>query len=144
MKSVCHYCKDKRLAEQSNNLCMDCLNAIVSQYAKLKPAQDHYLETLLMGLKPEPLEKLYIKALYMSHLDYCQRIIQFHEKGRDNGQPRIKTVKDRVSGDSRADADRGRGSPHIRHNTRHLSRNQTQKRNIISAHHKDQGAVSRG
>ena len=29
MKAVCHYCKDKKLAEQSKNLCVDCFNAIV-------------------------------------------------------------------------------------------------------------------
>ena len=100
MKAVCHFCKDKNLAEQSNNLCVGCFNAIVKFYAGQGNAQDHYLETLLMGLKPEPLEKLYNKARYMSHLDYCQKIIQFYEKGRDDGQPRIKTVKDRVPGNS--------------------------------------------
>ena len=92
MKAVCHYCKDKNLAEQSNNLCIQCFNAIVGHYAQQKPAQDRYLETLLIGLKPEPLHKLYIKARYMSNLDYCQKIIQFFEKGRERGQSRTQTA----------------------------------------------------
>ena len=74
----CHFCKDNNLAEQSNNLCIECFNAIVIHYAQQKPAQDNYLETMLIGLKPEPLQKLYIKAKYMSHLDYCQEIIKFY------------------------------------------------------------------
>ena len=36
MKSECHYCKDKELAEQSNNLCVECFNAIVTNYAARK------------------------------------------------------------------------------------------------------------
>ena len=36
MKAVCHYCKDKELAEQSNNLCVDCFNWIVMHYAQQK------------------------------------------------------------------------------------------------------------
>ncbi len=100
---TCHYCKDKRLAEQSNNLCVYCFNAIVKFYAAGGKAQDYYLETLLLGLKPESLEKLYIKARYMSNLDYCQKTIQYYQKGRDDGQPRIKTIKNRLSGDSRTD-----------------------------------------
>ncbi len=76
MKAVCHYCKDKKLAEQSNNLCVDCFNAIVTHYAQQNPAQNHYLETLLMGLKPEPLQKLYTKALTKPYLEYCENIIK--------------------------------------------------------------------
>jgi len=142
MKAVCHYCKDKELAEQSNNLCIDCFNAIVTHYARQKPAQSHYLETLLIGLKSEPLHRLYIKALYMSNLDYCQSIIQFYEKGRDNGQPRIETAKDRLPGNSRANTNRRGSSTHIRNNTRHISRDQTQKRDIIQADYQVEGAVS--
>ncbi len=130
---TCHYCKDKNLAEQSNNLCIDCFNAIVTHYAQQQPAQDHYLETLLMGLKPKPLQKLYTKALTKPHLDYCESIIQFYEKGRNDGQPRIKTAKDRVSGDSRANINRARRRSYSRHNEKHLSRNQTKKRDLVSA-----------
>jgi hypothetical protein len=133
MKAVCHYCKDKKVAEQSNNLCVECFNAIVTHYAQQKPAQDHYLETLLMGLKPEPLQKLYTKALTKPYLDYCESVIQFYEKGRNDGQPRIKTAKDRISGDSRTNTNRRGSSPHIRNNTQHISRDQTQKRDIIQA-----------
>jgi hypothetical protein len=134
MKAVCHhYCKDKELAEQSNNLCVECFNVIVTNYAERKPAQEHYLETLLMGLKPEPSEKLYAKALYMSHLDYCERIIQFYREVRQNGEPRDKTVKDRLPGDSRANINRARGRSYSRHNEKHISRNQTKKRDLVSA-----------
>ena len=133
MKAVCHYCKDKELAEQSNNLCIECFNAIVTHYAQQKPAQNHYLETLLMGLKPEPLEKLYNKARYMSHLDYCQKIIQFYDKGRDDGQPRIKTAKDQLPNDSRADLNGRRSSSYLRRDTKRLGRDQTQKRDFIQA-----------
>ena len=88
MKAVCQYCKDDNLAQQSINTCVECFNAIVAHYAQRKQAQDQYLETLLMGLKPEPLQNLYIKALYMSHLEYCQSIIRFVEKDRDYGRSR--------------------------------------------------------
>ncbi len=50
----CHLCKYKKLAEQSNNLCVECFNVAAVHFAQQKPAQAHYLETLLMGLKPEP------------------------------------------------------------------------------------------
>jgi len=148
MKAVCHYCKDKKLAEQSNNLCVDCFNQIVTHCAQQKPAQNHYLETLLMGLKPEPLKKLYIKALCIKDLkmtppDHFESIFQFYEKGRDDGQPRIKTVKDRIPSDSRTDINRRRRSSHIRDNTRHISRGQTQKRDFIQADYEDQSVVSR-
>jgi hypothetical protein len=133
MKAECHYCKAKELAEQSNNLCVECFNAIVTNYAQRKPAKDHYLETLLIGLKPEPLEKLYIKVLYMSHLDYCERIIQFYKEVRQSGQPRIKTVKDRIPGNSRANTNRGRSSSYSRDNQRFPIRNQTKKRDLVSA-----------
>jgi hypothetical protein len=105
MKSVCHYCKDKKLAEQSNNLCVGCFNAIVGHYAQQKPAQDHYFETLLIGLKPEPLHKLYIKALYMSHLDYCQKIIQFYKEGKEHGKIRRRDAGKHFNrrGDLKAD-----------------------------------------
>ena len=75
------------------------------QYANRKKVQDHYLETLLMGLKPEPLEKLYIKARYMSHLDYCQKIIQFYEKGEEHGKIRRRDTGKHFNrrGDSKAD-----------------------------------------
>lgn len=132
MKAVCHYCKDKELAEQSNNLCVECFNVIVTNFAQRKPAQEHYLETLLMGLKPEPLQKLYVKALTKPHLDYCESIIQFCEKGRDDGQPRIETIKDRLSGDRRADLNRARSRSYSRHYEKHLGRNQTKKRDLIS------------
>jgi len=87
MKAVCHYCKGKRLTDQSNNLCVECFNAIVLHYAENKPVRDHYLETLLMGLKREPLEKLYFKAHYVRavYIDelkkkspgYLENIIEF-------------------------------------------------------------------
>ena len=133
MKAACHYCKDKKLAEQSNNLCVECFNAIVKFYSAQGKAQNHYLETLLMGLKPEPLQKLYTKALTKPYLDYCESIIQFYEKGRNDGQPRIKTAKDRISGDSRANINRARRRSYSRHNEKHLSRNQTKKRDLVSA-----------
>ena len=130
--TACHYCKDKELAEQSNNLCVNCFNWIVIFYSARGKAQNHYLETLLMALKPEPLEKLYVKALNMSHLDYCESVIQFYKKGRDVGQPRIKTVKDRISGNRRTDINRARRRSYSRHNEKHLSRNQTKKRDLVS------------
>jgi hypothetical protein len=133
MKAVCHYCNNKELAEQSNNLCVGCFNAIVKFYSAQGKAQNHYLETLLMGLKPEPLEKLYIKALYMSHLDYCERIIQFYKEARQDGEPRDKTVKDRLPGDSRANINRTRRCSYSRYNKKHLGRNQTKKRDLVSA-----------
>ena len=96
MKAVCHYCGDKELAEQSNDLCVGCFNEIVTHYAKQKPAQEHYLETLLMGLKPEPLQKLYIKALYVMTVyikelkktppAHCESIFQFYEEGKEHGK----------------------------------------------------------
>jgi hypothetical protein len=134
---ACHYCKEKQLAEQSNNLCVECFNAIVRFYAGQGTAQDHYLETLLMGLKPEPLEKLYIKARYMSNLDYCQKIIQFCEKGREDGQSRGQTTKNRLPGDSRANVNGRRGSAHSIRDEKHPVRNQTQKRNFIQAYYQD-------
>ena len=141
MNAICHYCKDDNLAQQSNNLCVECFNKIIAHYRKRKPAQSHYLETLLIGLKPEPLGKLYIKALYMCHLDYCQDIIQFVEKGREDGQSRIKTVKDRLPGNSREDTNRRGGSPYLGNNSRHLGRNQTQKRDLIPANYKVKSAL---
>ena len=133
MKAVCQFCKEKLLAEQSNNLCVNCFNWIVIFYSARGKAQNHYLETLLMGLKPEPLEKLYIKAQFMSHLDYFESIIQFYEKGRDDGQSRAETTKDRVSNNSRTNINRARSSSYSRDNQRFLIRNQTQKRDLISA-----------
>ena len=142
MKAVCHYCKGRNLAEQSINLCVQCFNEIVLHYRKQKLAQSHYLETLLIGLKPEPMQKLYIKALYMSKLDYCQDIIKFVEKGRDDGHPRIKTSKDRLSGNSRADTDRKGSSEYFRNHRRYPGRDQTQKRDFIPAYRQVQSAVS--
>jgi len=130
MKSVCHYCKDQELAEQSNNLCVECFNEIVKHHAQRKPAHDHYLETLLIGLKPEPLQKLYARALTMPHLDYCETIIQFYEKGRDDG--RLETIKDRIPGNSRTNINRARISSYSRHNEKHFSRNPTKKRDLVS------------
>jgi hypothetical protein len=105
MKAVCHYCKDKKLAEQSNNLCIGCFNAIVKFYAGQGNAQDHCLETLLMGLKPEPLEKLYNRARYLSHLDYCQKIIQFYLEGKEHGKIRRRDTGKHFNrrGDLKAD-----------------------------------------
>ena len=133
MKAVCHYCKDKKLAEQSNNLCIECFNAIVKFYSAQGKAQNHYLETLLMGLKPESLQKLYTKALTKPYLEYCESIIQFYEKGRNDGQPRIKTAKDRLPNDSRADLIGRRSSSYLRRDTKRLGRDQTQKRDFIQA-----------
>jgi hypothetical protein len=133
MKAVCHYCKDKKLAGQSNNLCVECFNAVVTHYAQQKPAQGHYLETLLMGLKPEPLQKLYTKALTKPYLEYCESIIQFYEKGRNDGQSRIKTAKDRLPGDSRTDLNGRRSSSYLRRDEKRLGRDQTQKRDFIQA-----------
>ena len=132
-----NYCKDKQLAEQSNNLCIGCFNEIVKFYAGQGNAQDHYLETLLMGLKPEPLEKLYNKARYMSHLDYCQKIIQFYEKGREDGQSRGQTTKNRLPGDSRTNTERRRSGAYLRRDEKHLVRNQTQKRDFIQTHYQN-------
>jgi hypothetical protein len=134
---TCHYCKDKQLAEQSNNLCIGCFNEIVKFYAGEGKAQDHYLETLLMGLKPEPLEKLYNKARYMSHLDYCQKIIQFYEKGREDGQSRGQTSKNRLPENSRGDTKRTRGRSYFRRDTGHPGRDQTQKRDFIQTHYQN-------
>ena len=111
MKAVCHYCKDKRLAEQSNNLCIECFNAVVTHYAQRIPAQDHYLELLLMGLKPEPLQRLYakaklfIEARYISNLDNCQKIIQFYEEGKQHGKIRRRDTGKHFNrrGDLKAD-----------------------------------------
>ena len=142
MKATCHYCKSDNLAQQSNNLCVECFNEIVKHYRKQKPAENHYLETLLIGLKPRLLEKLYILAKYMSNLDYCQDIIKFVEKGRDDEQARIKTSKDRLPGNSRANADRRRSSSYIRDNKRHPGRDQTQKRNFIQKDYQVESTVS--
>ena len=84
--AACHYCKAKSLAEQSKNLCIEYFNEIAKFYSAGGNAQNHYLETLLSELKPEPLQNIYIKAFFMSHLDYCQKIIQFYEEGKVHGK----------------------------------------------------------
>ena len=140
-KGKCHYCKYPILAEQSKNLCVQCFNSIVLHFREQNPAEKHYLETLLIGLKPEPLEKLYFKARYMDHLDYCQEIIKFYEEGRDCGQSRADTVKDRVSNHSRTNTDRRGSGTHIRTKQKEYGRYPVKKRNLISAGGQDQSFV---